>query len=85
MVFIGLLKVRSHPVCAMPQFANARRSVDASIARLRHSVINQRLFITSLRDEDARLHAARLQLTIMQQSLAAAELGQAICSDDTDD
>ena len=64
----------------MPQVANSKRSVDASIARLRQAVINQRLFITSLEAKDDRLQDARLLLKSMQQDLAAAELSQAICS-----
>lgn len=73
------------PVRIMPQFANSRRSIDASVARLRHTVINQRLFITTLDNEDARLHDARLLLKNMLLSLAAAELSQAICSYHTDE
>ena len=69
----------------MPQFANSRRSIDASVARLRHTVINQRLFITTMNDMDARLPDARLLLKNMQLSLAAAELSQAICSYHADD
>ena len=64
----------------MPQFANSRRSIDASVARLRHTVINQRLFITTTNDMDARLPDARLLLKNMQLRLAAAELRPALCS-----